>query len=98
MIGLALHELATNAGKYRALPTDWGAVGDVLTMSWTGRDGPPVSAPERRAFGTTVIETMAKQSLDGEVDLDYVPSLGRYLAFGLPSKIRAEYDGVTSPH
>jgi PAS domain S-box-containing protein len=80
-IGLALHELATNAGKYGALSTDrgrvnvcWGTVGDVLTMSWTERDGPPVSAPKRRGFGTTVIETMAKHSLDGEIDLDYAPS------------------------
>jgi PAS domain S-box-containing protein len=80
-IGLALHELATNAGKYGALSTDSGRVhifwqtdGDALTMSWTERDGPPVSAPERRGFGTTVIETMANHSLDGAVDLDYAPS------------------------
>jgi two-component sensor histidine kinase len=43
-------------------------------MSWTERDGPPVSAPKRRGFGTTVIETMANHSLDGTVDLDYAPS------------------------
>jgi PAS domain S-box-containing protein len=80
-IGLALHELATNAGKYGALSTDkgrvnvcWGTVGDTFTMSWTERDGPPVSAPRRRGFGTIVIETMAKHSLDGAVDLDYAPS------------------------
>jgi PAS domain S-box-containing protein len=80
-IGLALHELATNAGKYGALSTDrgrvnvcWATVGDIFTMSWTERDGPPISAPKRRGFGTTVIEAMAKQSLDGVVDLDYAPS------------------------
>jgi PAS domain S-box-containing protein len=80
-IGLALHELATNAGKYGALSTDRGRVhifwrtdGDALTMSWTERDGPPVSVPERRGFGTTVIETMANHSLNGAVDLDYAPS------------------------
>jgi two-component sensor histidine kinase len=80
-IGLALHELATNAGKYGALSTDkgrvdvcWGAADGTLTMSWTERDGPPVSAPKRRGFGTTVIETMANHSLDGAVDLDYAPS------------------------
>jgi PAS domain S-box-containing protein len=80
-IGLALHELATNAGKYGALSTDKGRVdirwridGDTLTMSWTERDGPPVSAPKRRGFGTIVMEAMAERSVDGTVDLNYVPS------------------------
>ncbi len=80
-IGLALHELATNAGKYGALSTDrgrldvcWGIDGDTFTMSWTERDGPPVSAPKRRGFGTIVMETMAERSVDGAVDLDYAPS------------------------
>jgi two-component sensor histidine kinase len=80
-IGLALHELATNAGKYGALSTDrgdiyisWGTIDDTFTMSWTERDGPPVSAPKRRGFGTIVMETMAERSVDGTVDLDYAPS------------------------
>ncbi len=80
-IGLALHELATNAGKYGALSTDggrvdisWGIDGDTFTMSWTERDGPPVSAPKRRGFGTIVMEAMAERSVDGAVDLDCPPS------------------------
>ncbi len=80
-IGLALHELATNAGKYGSLSTDtgrvdvsWGTDGDTLTMSWTEREGPPVSAPKRRGFGTIVMEAMAERSVDGKVDLDYAPS------------------------
>jgi PAS domain S-box-containing protein len=80
-IGLALHELATNASKYGALSVDRGRV-DVcwdfndngFTMSWTECEGPSVSAPKRRGFGTTVIERMAKSSLDGTVDLDYASS------------------------
>jgi PAS domain S-box-containing protein len=79
--GLALHELATNAGKYGALSTDsgrvnvsWGTDGDTFTMSWSEREGPPVLAPKRRGFGTMVIEGMAKQSVDGAVELDYAPS------------------------
>jgi hypothetical protein len=43
-------------------------------MSWTERAGPPVSAPQRRGFGTIVMETMAERSVDGKVDLDYAPS------------------------
>jgi len=61
-IGLALHELATNAGKYGALS---------FTMNWKECKGPPVSAPERRGFGTIVITMMAERSVDGAVDLDY---------------------------
>jgi PAS domain S-box-containing protein len=79
-IGLALHELATNAGKYGALSTDtgrvnvrWGTDGDALTMSWTERNGPPVSAPKRRGFGTIVMEAMTERSVDGAVDLNYAP-------------------------
>jgi PAS domain S-box-containing protein len=80
-IGLALHELATNAGKYGALSTDRGRVdvrwrtdSDTFTMSWTEREGPPVSAPKRRGFGTIVMDAMAERSVDGSVDLDYAPS------------------------
>jgi two-component sensor histidine kinase len=79
-IGLALHELATNAGKYGALSTDtgridicWGCDGDTFNTSWTEREGPPVSAPQRRGFGTIVMEAMVRRSLDGVVDLDYAP-------------------------
>jgi NO-binding membrane sensor protein with MHYT domain/two-component sensor histidine kinase len=80
-IGLALHELATNAAKYGALSTDTGRVevswqldGDSYTMGWTERDGPPVQPPERRGFGSTVTDSMIKQTLGGEVLLDYAPS------------------------
>jgi PAS domain S-box-containing protein len=79
-IGLALHELATNAGKYGALSTDTGCLGicwadgDTFTMSWTERNGPPVSAPQRRGFGSVVMKEMAERSLGGKVDLDYASS------------------------
>jgi PAS domain S-box-containing protein len=80
-IGLALHELATNAGKYGALSTDrgrvdiaWDNVGNTFTMSWTERDGPPVCKPKQRGFGTIVIEAMAEYTVDGAVDLHYAPS------------------------
>jgi PAS domain S-box-containing protein len=80
-IGLALHELATNASKYGALSVDAGCVdvgwrfdSDILAMSWTERKGPPVSQPKRRGFGSTVIDSMVKQTVNGEVQLDYIPS------------------------
>jgi PAS domain S-box-containing protein len=80
-IGLALHELATNAGKYGALSADRGCVDicwrvedSTFTMSWSERNGPPVSRPTRPGFGTVVVEEMMAYSMDGAVDLDYAPS------------------------
>jgi two-component sensor histidine kinase len=80
-IGLAIHELATNAGKYGSLSTEGGRVdvswrtsNDIFTMSWTEREGPLVSAPKQGGFGTTVVNAMAKRTLGGEVALDYAPS------------------------
>jgi len=72
---------ATNAGKYGALSMDAGGVevgwqldGDIFAMNWTERNGPPVSPPERRGFGSTVLDAMAKRTVQGEVELDYAPS------------------------
>ncbi len=80
-IGLAIHELATNAGKYGALSTHaglvdigWGTEGDAFTMGWTERGGPRVSALQRCGFGTTVMKAMIEHSLDATVDLDYATS------------------------
>jgi PAS domain S-box-containing protein len=80
-IGLALHELSTNAGKYGALSTDKGRVavrweihGDAFHMSWIERDGPPVTPPRQRGFGTIVMEVMAERSVGGKVDLDNAPA------------------------
>jgi PAS domain S-box-containing protein len=80
-IGLALHELATNASKYGALSTETGSVDvswqlddDTYIMGWIERNGPSVRPPQRRGFGTTVTESMVKQTLGGEVQLDYATS------------------------
>jgi PAS domain S-box-containing protein len=80
-IGLALHELATNAGKYGALSTGtgrvdigWGTDGESFVMGWTEREGRPVSTPQRSGFGTVVMKAMAERSVDGTVDLGYASS------------------------
>jgi PAS domain S-box-containing protein len=80
-LGLALHELATNAGKYGALSTGaghidihWQIDGDHFTMNWTERGGPRVEQPDQGGFGTMVITSLVKQSLDGEVQLEFAPS------------------------
>jgi two-component sensor histidine kinase len=67
--------------KFAALSTDAGRVdvrgwldGDIFAISWIERNGPPVRRAERRGFGSTVIDTMAKRTLSGEVQLGYTPS------------------------
>jgi PAS domain S-box-containing protein len=86
-IGMALHELATNAGKYGALSTadgrveiSWslgggGGSGDGFAMDWRERGGPPVAPPDRQGFGSTVISRVVIESLDANVELSY-PAAG----------------------
>jgi PAS domain S-box-containing protein len=97
-IGLALHELATNAGKYGALSTDrgqvnisWGIEGDAFTLSWIESEGPVVSPPERRGFGTVVMEAMAGRSVGGVVHLDHAPS-------GVAWRLSCPAANVLEPH
>jgi PAS domain S-box-containing protein len=79
-IGMALHELATNAGKYGALSAETGRVDvvwDLCTdigtfqIRWVEQDGPPVDPPQSRGFGSTVIDQMTRSVLNADVDLDY---------------------------
>jgi two-component sensor histidine kinase len=44
-----------------------------LHLTWIQRNGPPVRAPEKRSFGTRLVETLGKQ-LKGDVHLGYEPS------------------------
>jgi PAS domain S-box-containing protein len=77
-IGLALHELATNAGKYGALADlkgrvdiAWACDEGMFSISWTESNGPPVIPPKRRGFGNTVTTSLAEMSVDGAVDLQF---------------------------
>jgi PAS domain S-box-containing protein len=83
-LGLALHELATNAAKYGALSTLLGNIsikwrrlpaseGHGIEMIWEERGGPGVAAPVQRGFGTLVIERHLARSLDSEVELQFAP-------------------------
>ncbi|NDV85806.1 hypothetical protein GTW51_03720 [Aurantimonas aggregata] len=76
-IGLALHELATNAAKYGSLSVAEGAVDvrwtmdEAFTLEWREAGGPPVAEPKRSGFGTLVIQKMTARGLGGEVDMEY---------------------------
>lgn len=78
-LGLALHELATNALKYGALSATAGKVcvawivqaDGALAVTWIEQGGPPVVAPSRTGFGSMVLDRMAASSVDGVVELEY---------------------------
>lgn len=76
-LGMVFHELATNAAKYGALAQagklvlTWSANQDVLRFEWREMGGPPVSAPERRGFGSRLIERSITGELRGWVEADY---------------------------
>jgi PAS domain S-box-containing protein len=85
-IGMAIHELATNAAKYGALSTDRGHVEVVwglqandggahrFTMEWNENGGPIVVPPTRRGFGWSVLCELTKMSLAADVSLEYAPA------------------------
>ena len=54
--------LSTDSGR---VDIPWGTRGGTFIMSWTEREGPQVTAPKRRGFGTIVIEPMTERSVDG---------------------------------
>ena len=82
-LALAVNELATNAAKYGALSTPGGRVklrwlvegGErpTLRLLWRESGGPPVAAPQRKGFGTSLIERSLAYELDAEVTLAFEP-------------------------
>jgi two-component sensor histidine kinase len=84
-LGMAFHELSTNAVKYGALSVPGGRLvvswrreapaghEPVLMLRWQEIGGPPASPPEHKGFGTTVIERHITQALNAEVELTYSP-------------------------
>ncbi len=42
-------------------------------LRWRERGGPPVTPPERRGFGRTLVEQGWRHELGGEVSLDFRP-------------------------
>ncbi len=77
-LSLALHELATNAAKYGALSIPkgrvrigWSVADGQLRVDWTESGGPPVTPPERRGFGSRLLEEGLMRELDGRANLQF---------------------------
>ena len=97
-VSLALHELATNAVKYGALSVEAGRV-EVswerpaeggFTLLWTESGGPPVSPPERRGFGSTLLDRVTGRELGGEGRVEY-------RADGVHAVLRADARAIADP-
>ena len=83
-LGMALHELATNAAKYGSLSSDagrvsvrWGLADKEgaarFHMEWRESGGPGVETPIASGFGTKLIAHMTEVALQGQVSLAYPP-------------------------
>jgi len=84
-IGLALHELATNAIKHGALSAPEGVItvywkletrgpGPArFQLTWEERNGPVVMPPSRQGFGHIVLQRMTAATLQGKVDHKFDP-------------------------
>ncbi|MGA0593821.1 sensor histidine kinase [Enterovirga sp. CN4-39] len=97
-LAMALQELATNAVKYGALSTpsgwveiEWAITSgepDILHLTWLERGGPPVKPPERRGFGSRLIERSVAIDLNGAVSLAFDPE-------GVVCTLEARLPGAT---
>lgn len=82
VLGMALHELATNASKYGALSSKEGCVeirwgrdpaSQEFFMTWTEIGGPTVVSPAKTGFGSVVLDRIARLSLAAVVQVEYDP-------------------------
>ncbi|MCX7284608.1 MAG: CHASE domain-containing protein [Novosphingobium sp.] len=99
-LGLAIHELATNAAKYGALSVESGCVKiswemageDVARIEWAELGGPPINpeARRKRGFGTELIEKIVAHELRHPVDLKFAPE-GVRCTLLIPVRRRADF-------
>jgi PAS domain S-box-containing protein len=105
---LLVHELATNASKYGALSRPEGRVAIHWSIGgggadarfkfqWQERDGPPVVAPARQGFGSTLLEKAAAGDFDARPKIRYAPEGLRYEIDAPLALVVANSTGVDTP-
>ncbi len=80
-LSLVLHELGTNAAKHGALSKDGGRVelvwskgdGGQFSLRWSEHEGPPVTTPDIRGFGSTILDRVAGNYFDGVSQVAFSP-------------------------
>ena len=83
-IGMVLHEMFTNALKHGALSKNEGRIALEWTLNdepepqlkllWRESGGPTVSVPSSKGFGSMLLERTLQGDLNGDVNLDFLPS------------------------
>ncbi len=81
LVGLALHELATNASKHGALTVEGGGAElswqldetDWLHLVWKEHGGPEAKSPVQTGFGTRLLRDVMEGELEGHARFDYGP-------------------------
>jgi PAS domain S-box-containing protein len=93
-VGMALHELATNAIRHGALADPYGRIevtwsvgdnpsGPVLHWIWNEHDGPPVALPTREGFGSQLLNRVLTLQAGAMVNIDFDPD-GLRVTVALP--------------
>lgn len=88
-VGMALHELTSNAARHGALSVAEGWIEvtwDVrvvdgtrkLHLAWNEHDGPPVSEPQRTGFGSTLLKRVLALQANATVEIAYNPDGFRF--------------------
>lgn len=79
-LGMALHELCTNAVKYGALSTPagrvqvtWRTETNSLVIDWVEENGPTVFPPVKRGFGSRLLQTVLAGEPNGQVETNFEP-------------------------
>ncbi|MEH3144140.1 MAG: sensor histidine kinase [Methylobacterium frigidaeris] len=83
-IGMAIHELTTNAAKHGALSVPEGRIAvswDVrrhaesrrLSLDWTESGGPPTREPTRKGFGSTLLQRVLTMQCGADIHFDFAP-------------------------
>jgi PAS domain S-box-containing protein len=103
-LGMALHELSTNAAKYGALSVPEGRVDITWRMQpakaeaepqfvvdWRESGGPRVVAPRRRGFGHVVMDRLAARALNGQVQMTFAPE-GVWWRLTAPARIATAFE------
>ena len=96
-VGLALHELTTNALAFGALGHEGGSAritvrhpdgegGDGAMIEWCESDGPGVAYPSHESFGMVTLKRIVPSAVGGRAELTFQPNGLRYRLWLDPSQ------------